>query len=79
MKGADISGISEGFFAVDLSPSVGGPGFTVGYVADDPRAVTLWLGGGSSIGPGDLLGIPQMRVLLSITYAPGPEEEPLDL
>jgi hypothetical protein len=47
----------------------------VGYVPDDKKAVTIWLAGGSSAGTGDLLGTPQMRILLGITYAPGAEED----
>jgi hypothetical protein len=50
----------------------------VGYMPDDARAVTLWLSGGSSLGTGDVLGVPQMRLLLGITYAPGPGEEPFE-
>jgi hypothetical protein len=50
----------------------------VGYIPDEPRAVTLWLSGGSSAGTGDLLGTPQVRILLGITYAPGAGEDSLD-
>src|SRR5262249_11419050 len=32
-KGAAISGFARDFFAFDLAPGVGGPGFTVGFVA----------------------------------------------
>lgn len=48
----------------------------VGYVPDEARAVTLWLSGGSAAGTGDLLGTPQFRILLGITYAPGAGEDP---
>jgi hypothetical protein len=47
----------------------------VGYVPDDARALTLWVSGGSSAGTGDLLGTPQLRFLIGLTYAPRPEEE----
>lgn len=47
----------------------------VGYLPDEARAVTLWLSGGSATGTGDLLGNPQLRILLGITYAPGAGEE----
>jgi len=47
----------------------------VGYVPDEAKAVTIWLAGGSSVGTGDLLGTPQLRILLGITYAPGSEED----
>ncbi|MDD5309678.1 MAG: hypothetical protein PHU25_20355 [Deltaproteobacteria bacterium] len=50
----------------------------VGYVPDDAKAITLWLSGGSSAGSGDLLGTPQVRVLLGIVYAPGAEGEALE-
>jgi len=50
----------------------------VGYVPDEARAVTLWLSGGSATGTGDLLGTPQVRILLGITYAPGAGEEAFD-
>ncbi len=50
----------------------------VGYVPDESRAVTLWLSGGSAAGTGDLLGTPQVRILLGITYAPGAGEEAFD-
>jgi len=50
----------------------------VGYVPDDAKAVTIWLAGGSSVGTGDLLGTPQVRILLGITYAPGAEEEAME-
>jgi len=50
----------------------------IGYMPDDARAVTIWLSGGSALGTGDVLGVPQMRVLLGITYAPGPGEEPFE-
>ena len=46
----------------------------VGYVPDEARAVTLWVSGGSAAGTGDLLGTPQLRVLVGLTYAPGEEE-----
>lgn len=51
----------------------------IGYAPDEARAVTLWLSGGSTLGTGDVLGFPQMRVLLGITYAPGQGEEPFEL
>ena len=47
----------------------------IGYVPDEAKAVTIWLAGGSSVGTGDLLATPQLRILLGITYAPGGEED----
>ena len=46
-----------------------------GVIADDQKAVTVWIGAGSSAGTEDLLGTPIFRMLLGITYAPGDEEE----
>lgn len=48
---------------------------SVGYIPDDAKAVTLWLSGGSAVGTGDLLGSPQVRVLLGITYSPRDEDD----
>jgi hypothetical protein len=42
-----------------------------GWIPDEERSVTLWFAGGSAAGTGDLLGTPQVRVLLGLTYAPG--------
>jgi hypothetical protein len=50
----------------------------VGYVPDDARALTLWISGGSSAGTGDLLGTPQLRFLVGLTYAPKPEEDAVE-
>jgi len=47
----------------------------VGYIPDQARALTLWVSGGSAAGTGDLLGTPQLRFLVGLTYAPRPEEE----
>jgi len=47
----------------------------VGYLPDQARALTLWVSGGSAAGTGDLLGTPQLRFLVGLTYAPKPEED----
>jgi hypothetical protein len=47
----------------------------VGYAPDQARALTLWVSGGSAAGTGDLLGTPQLRFLIGLTYAPKPEED----
>jgi hypothetical protein len=47
----------------------------VGYVPDQARALTLWVSGGSAAGTGDLLGTPQLRFMVGLTYAPKPEED----
>ncbi|HUT78373.1 MAG TPA: hypothetical protein VM285_11835, partial [Polyangia bacterium] len=43
----------------------------LGWVPDEERAVTIWFAGGSAAGTGDLLGTPQVRILLGLTYSPG--------
>jgi hypothetical protein len=43
----------------------------LGWIPDEERAVTIWFAGGSAVGTGDLLGTPQLRVLLGLTYSPG--------
>lgn len=43
---------------------------SLGYVPDEARALTFWAGAGSAFGTGDLLGTPQARVLVGLTYAP---------
>ncbi|MCU0661848.1 MAG: hypothetical protein MUC50_05925 [Myxococcota bacterium] len=50
----------------------------LGYVPDGPKAVTIWLTGGTSVGTGDVLGMPAIRALLSLSYSPrrSPEDEP---
>jgi hypothetical protein len=45
----------------------------IGYVPDKGKAITLWLGAGSSVGSDDFVGSPQVRVFLSLTYAPKEE------
>jgi hypothetical protein len=47
----------------------------VGYIPDQARALTLWISGGSAAGTGDLLGTPQLRFLIGLTYAPKPDED----
>jgi hypothetical protein len=52
----------------------------VGWIPDGPKAVTLWLTGGSSLSKGDLLGLPAARVLFSLSYSPqrASEDEELE-
>ncbi len=47
----------------------------LGYIPDKSKAVTLWLGAGSSVGTASFVGAPQLRVFLSIVYAPKEEFE----
>lgn len=47
----------------------------VGGVPDKARAITIWISGGSSVGTGDLLGTPEARVLIGLTYAPRGDDE----
>ena len=42
----------------------------IGYVADENRNITIWLGAGTASGTGDLLGTPKVRALIGLTYAP---------
>jgi hypothetical protein len=51
---------------------------SVGYIPDQARDLTLWISGGSAAGTGDLLGTPQFRFLLGLTYAPKPEEDAVE-
>lgn len=46
----------------------------LGYIIDQNRAIKIWTGVGSSFGTGDLLGTPQVRVLLGLTYSPKPSD-----
>jgi hypothetical protein len=50
----------------------------VGYIPDKAKAVTLWLGAGSSVGTDSFVGAPQVRVFLSLIYAPKEEFEDMD-
>jgi hypothetical protein len=50
----------------------------VGYIPDKAKAVTLWLGAGSSVGTASFVGAPQVRVFLSLVYAPKEEFEDMD-
>jgi hypothetical protein len=45
----------------------------IGYIPDKGKAITLWLGAGSSVGADDFAGAPQVRAFLSLTYAPKEE------
>jgi hypothetical protein len=42
----------------------------LGYVLDQNRAITIWAGAGSAFGTGDLLGTPEVRAIVSLSYAP---------
>ncbi|MEM7231609.1 MAG: hypothetical protein AAF517_05525, partial [Planctomycetota bacterium] len=58
-RGAAISGFDPGdFFAVDLEPGVGGPGFTVGYVSDldgDENKIPATVDNGAECGSNEIL------------------------
>ena len=47
---------------------------SLGYIPDEARSITVWAGAGSAFGTGDLLGTPQVRVLVGLTYAPKPAD-----
>lgn len=47
---------------------------SLGYVPDQNRSITIWAGAGSAFGTGDLLGTPQVRALVGLSYAPRPTD-----
>lgn len=47
---------------------------SLGYVPDTNRSITIWAGAGSAFGTGDLLGTPQVRALVGLSYAPRPTD-----
>ena len=69
-RGAAISKFSTNdFFAVDLNPGVGGPGFTVGYVAD----VDGGAGGGNQIAATPTDAKCTVNEILKVTLGTPPE------
>ena len=71
LASGELSGVVEfnGFDRVGVEYRA-----TVGYIPDEHRNITIWLGAGTASGTGDLLGTPTVRALVGLTYAPKPKD-----
>lgn len=69
--GADIAGFTGDFLAIDLAPTVGGPGFTAGYVSDVD-------GSGDTIPATATTQDCPTNEILVVNYGDGPEEDAFD-